>query len=319
MEEEKIYLYGRDEMEALYLVPVEWILQQNFEAIVQGIFDKERKKGAYVTGIIYKETFALEELKKVAKIMYRKLDEAIVIGESRMISSEQSAPGNADSTLEKEKSEYIEYLIRHKECGSLPSELKQLFSIWSMKKYNQFYVEAGVRYLFRQLQNIYPPENGLAEQEYMIDEAFYYASDMRELEENVVELVKQSIPDFNNANADDKDRLFQGILFYLTEHIIENITMGEICREFGVSQTSLSRLFRRNVQMSFGNYLTKIRIEHAKKLMRQNPNAYVREIAERCGYSDQFYFSRIFRSVTGLCPSEYLDQTVGKSEGNETL
>ena len=85
------------------------------------------------------------------------------------------------------------------------------------------------------------------------------------------------------------------------------MTLGKICKYFGVSQSTLSKMFRTYEETSFSNYLTKIRIEKAESMMRQDPDAYIRDIADRCGYNDQFYFSRIFRSVTGTCPKEYME------------
>ncbi|MDF2878207.1 MAG: response regulator, partial [Clostridia bacterium] len=48
-----------------------------------------------------------------------------------------------------------------------------------------------------------------------------------------------------------------------------------------------------------------IRVEKAKELMLQDKNLFIKDIALMVGYKDQFYFSRIFRSLTGKCPSEY--------------
>ena len=74
------------------------------------------------------------------------------------------------------------------------------------------------------------------------------------------------------------------------------------------TSTSLSRMFRNYRDTSFSNYLTEIRVNKAKELMDKAPQSYVKDIAEHCGYSDQFYFSRIFRSVTGMCPKEYMER-----------
>ena len=41
--------------------------------------------------------------------------------------------------------------------------------------------------------------------------------------------------------------------------------------------------------------------------MRESPDIYIKDVATRVGYADQFYFSRIFRSYMGVCPSDYLE------------
>ena len=122
--------------------------------------------------------------------------------------------------------------------------------------------------------------------------------------------IKQCIPNIKKESIDDKEQLFRFILAYLDTHIREPLTLGEICRKFGVSQTSLSRMFRIYKETSFTNYLTEIRIDQAKRMMQQEPSAFVKDIAGRVGYSDQFYFSRIFRSVTGVCPKEFMERAM---------
>lgn len=84
------------------------------------------------------------------------------------------------------------------------------------------------------------------------------------------------------------------------------LTLQQICKHFGVSQPYVSKFFRKYEGTSFGNYLTKIRIQKAKELLRYNKDILIKDVAYMVGYSDQFYFSRIFRSMEGVSPSEYI-------------
>ena len=80
----------------------------------------------------------------------------------------------------------------------------------------------------------------------------------------------------------------------------------KICDVFGISQAYLSRLFRKYSTVSFSKRLTILRVEKAQQIMRDKRELYIKDIASRVGYGDQFYFSRIFRSVTGISPTEYM-------------
>ena len=71
----------------------------------------------------------------------------------------------------------------------------------------------------------------------------------------------------------------------------------------------MSKLFRKYSGQSFTQYLTRLRMEQAKQLMKESPTAYVKDIAALVGYHDQFYFSRIFRSYTGKSPADYTRQS----------
>ena len=58
---------------------------------------------------------------------------------------------------------------------------------------------------------------------------------------------------------------------------------------------------------AFHSFLRNVRIERAKEIMERNPQMFIKDVAMMTGYRDQFYFSRIFRAVTGISPSEYID------------
>jgi YesN/AraC family two-component response regulator len=73
-------------------------------------------------------------------------------------------------------------------------------------------------------------------------------------------------------------------------------------------------LFRKYTGLSFTNYLTRSRIEKAK-LYLANGSTLIKDAAALTGYSDQFYFSKVFKSLTGLSPSDFIS---GKNQIQET-
>ena len=78
----------------------------------------------------------------------------------------------------------------------------------------------------------------------------------------------------------------------------------EIAAQMGVSSNYLSTIFRRETQYSINEYLNAVRLNHAKKLLRDT-NLKVYEIAEKTGFSDAYYFSSVFKRNIGVTPSEY--------------
>jgi AraC-like DNA-binding protein len=84
----------------------------------------------------------------------------------------------------------------------------------------------------------------------------------------------------------------------------EPLSFTELARQLHMTRNHLSYLFKRETGTSFIAYLTSYRIERAKELL--NANRYmIYEIAEKVGYSDAAYFSRVFKNATGVCPLEY--------------
>lgn len=86
------------------------------------------------------------------------------------------------------------------------------------------------------------------------------------------------------------------------------ITLPDLCRKFGISQTYMSRLFRKYTGNSFNQHLTERRVNRAKELFRENPDYFIKDVASMVGYEDQFYFSRIFKTYTLKSPSEYIKE-----------
>ena len=94
---------------------------------------------------------------------------------------------------------------------------------------------------------------------------------------------------------------------WIRQHYTEEITLPRLAREVGLNPSYLSALFKREMGQSFMEFLTKVRIEKAKELLML-PGLKNQEIAEAVGYPNPHYFSRIFRRVTGLTPSDYRGQ-----------
>jgi two-component system response regulator YesN len=87
----------------------------------------------------------------------------------------------------------------------------------------------------------------------------------------------------------------------------KEITLETLSSYLGITPSYLSKLFKSELGINFKEYLTEIRMAEAKKLLR-NINLKVYEIAGFVGYSDQRYFSEIFKSKTGMSPLEYREK-----------
>ena len=92
---------------------------------------------------------------------------------------------------------------------------------------------------------------------------------------------------------------------FIDGHYGEKITIETVCRHFNVSQPYLSRVFKKYDSITFNDYLNRVRIQNACLLLSQRQDLLLSTVASLCGFTDQFYFSRVFKNETGLTPSEY--------------
>ena len=91
---------------------------------------------------------------------------------------------------------------------------------------------------------------------------------------------------------------------YLAEHFSENITSEHIARELYYTQSYFCRLFRESFGTSFLEYLSMYRISKAKSML-EDDSLKISEVAERVGILDQSYFSKCFKNLVGVSPTEY--------------
>lgn len=96
-------------------------------------------------------------------------------------------------------------------------------------------------------------------------------------------------------------------LAYIKEHYMEKITLQQLADYLYLSTWHLCRVLKKGINMNFIDILNNIRIEHAKKYLKET-NLKVYEISQKIGYNDIAYFSKVFRAVTGLSPKQYREQ-----------
>jgi two-component system response regulator YesN len=100
-------------------------------------------------------------------------------------------------------------------------------------------------------------------------------------------------------------QLVEQIIEYVNEHIAENITLQDIANDLYISRNYLGQIFKNIVGESFKNYLTRVRMERAKKMI-QDGHFLIYEISEKVGYVNPAYFTTTFKKYTGYTPTELI-------------
>lgn len=100
------------------------------------------------------------------------------------------------------------------------------------------------------------------------------------------------------------NELFTMLIEYFEKNISKQLTIAEIAQYANISKSTLKELFKKEVNMGAVQYFNKLKINKAKVYIREG-NYNISQIAELLGYDSIHYFSRQFKNIIGLSPTEY--------------
>lgn len=309
--QESFSVYGRDNMEELFLIPCEVLGEQSIIDYMTKINLRQKTEGSYTTLLYYAEPFSRTEISEKVRDLYYWLNTLSTVGYSQVVDLDQTQelqkrlPMTDHTEIQRILSEMEQY-ARLNKSQQMQRCISQIFVQWETERRSQLWVEQTVRRMINFIRTQTGDEASLVESEYQFEDAFYYSTDMQMLCQNLSSFFA-GLPEKERENPKvDSKEFFEKIEQYLKEHLSEPLSLQEISELFAISQTYMSKLFRKYSGQSYHQYLTAVRMERAKYLMETNGELYIREIAEMVGYRDQFYFSRIFHSYYQKSPSEYL-------------
>ncbi|MBQ9910722.1 MAG: response regulator [Lachnospiraceae bacterium] len=100
----------------------------------------------------------------------------------------------------------------------------------------------------------------------------------------------------------------ESLVRQVCEHIESNyqrmLTLDDVAEKVNLNKFYLSKSFKKVTGMNFTDYVTEIRMEHAKELLK-DPSINVKDIGFFVGYDDSYYFSKVFKSKFGMTPTAY--------------
>ncbi len=106
------------------------------------------------------------------------------------------------------------------------------------------------------------------------------------------------------------------VLRYIDAHYAEEVSLQRLAEIAYVHPVYLSRLFKEKMGMNFIDYLTKVRVENAERLLG-NLALRIYDVSGLVGYDSPKHFSKVFREITGLTPKEYREKLPALSEAGQ--
>ena len=122
--------------------------------------------------------------------------------------------------------------------------------------------------------------------------------------EMIINQIRESIIAYSDVIAPGMRDEIKKALEYINQNYNKKISIQSVADHVKLSVSWFGALFKREVNQSFSDYLTKVRIDKAKELLSQT-DLRVNEISENVGISDPHYFSRIFTKLVGQNPAHF--------------
>ena len=109
--------------------------------------------------------------------------------------------------------------------------------------------------------------------------------------------------------------IFNRVVDYLENHISAPVTIEQICKDNLIGRSQLQKIFKERCNLGIIEYFSLMKVNAAKEMIRTNRMNFT-QISEQLGYSSIHYFSRQFKKVTGMTPSEYASSIKAMADGS---
>ncbi len=197
-----------------------------------------------------------------------------------------------------------ERIITEKDTKKMEAAIKDLLEYCRRNGYSQEKLTEALkaRYLLLK-QNM----GGNYFDNSMVDLTVVMSENYTELMDNAISLFR-SVFDMGDGwrikNADVAHSIAT-VKEYMDRHFTEKLSIMQLADMFGFNYSYFCTGFKKYYGTSPNEYIISKRIEKAKELMHIQPGLSIKDIAFMAGYDNPHYFSRIFKTVTGLSPSQY--------------
>ncbi len=137
--------------------------------------------------------------------------------------------------------------------------------------------------------------------------------------EDVCDWLAGAIDDFERSsqtsNETHHSELVAQIESYVLSHVDHTLSLTSVADRFGISPAYLSTVYRQSVGSKFSDLVHRARMGKAEKLLLDHPALTVADVGQSVGYSKPAYFSQVFKSETGLTPSQFRQCKLTETRG----
>lgn len=224
----------------------------------------------------------------------------IILGRTQLCSS-PAADFRAWPDLQKQADLFL-MLLKQRQTDLLRSNIVRLFDQWAQVPRTALEIQKDMIFILEHFNHNLPEELPLGST-FLTENMLCFYSGQKDLAEDFYQLlVRFPNPDYNASLSSEE--LVEKLDHYLQSSLSQSLSLQMLSDEFGVSKVYLCRIFKKYKNMTPIDYFNRLKIDRAAQMLTQFPKMPLREIASALGFNDIYYFSKVFKRIAGVSPSE---------------
>lgn len=218
-------------------------------------------------------------------------------------------PVSSNTTVLKNTLDNLFRAIDEKHLQQMEAIMKELPHLFAKQTYTMEHVMWFYKSLITRINIIYNQSIGFTFSQMDEEDIYTHFQNFTNLCDCLLDYFKETIsPDIDQE--ENSNEIWNKILEYIEKNYNKKIQAQDICKDLYICERTFYYVFKANSNNTFVDYLTRFRIEKAKKLLLTSAMT-IPEIAETIGIKDHYYFNKVFKKHTGLTPLKF------KNEGGD--
>lgn len=287
----------------------------DFQAIANFIMGQLSNSNIPTTAVISGRVATLSKLKLEYQITRTALRRYLLFGQSSIIFAEDvkwHRPHNPLRTQVYDEQKLVS-IFKSKKKRPFFMEIESMLHSWEMSGLTQNTVEDSLYQILHACsKSIVGKPSTDSDLKLELDEVISISKDYPSLLKNASFLFEAFFLQIENTEPNPKvvKDVMEQVDAYFQMHMSDEISVNDIADRVNLNISYLSREFKKYKGSTPIEYLTQLRINKAKQLLTDESDLKFKDIAPLVGFSNQYYFSRVFKFITGLTPTEYKSSRV---------
>lgn len=297
--EEYIFFNSNMLSERLMVITAE--TEERQEALIHKIYDEFSTKNLPMT-IVYQKGVLFKDTGKYFSKLREQLIKHLILNKSQLLCCNSLSDSYEDISQPYSKADFA---IKNRNNDELKNKLTAVMNNMMSSDCTQEEINGFLNIILDTYTLNYPNhmkrKNTSVKKEFVNALASFVSYDA--FIDDIISILATLRND--KRDPDRYEQLANEVEEYLINNYNKNITSDVLSKEFGFVPSYISRLFKRQKGVSPNEYVTKYRIEKAKKLIEENNDLRIKDIADAVGFKESYYFSKTFKRETGMWPTEY--------------